>query len=147
MKPKWQQDVDAALAAGEATERRVNLAALLAGSNPAPAPPPGKADWRGWQDRVQQIAEGLGWAVLVIRPVRVQRKDGTVYYETPVAGSGKGFPDFLFVRERLVAAEVKTGKGRLSAEQKWWRDRLVAAGVPWYEWRPEHEQELIGVLT
>jgi hypothetical protein len=68
------------------------------------------------------------WKVAHWRSVLVQPKVGKPFYQTPVSADGAGFPDFCLVRERIVFIEAKSGTGRLSAEQKAWRDLLESAG-------------------
>jgi VRR-NUC domain len=47
-----------------------------------------------------------------------------------------GFPDVLALRgNRILVAELKTAKGRVSADQRLWLDAFTAAGVPAYLWR------------
>ncbi len=51
--------------------------------------------------------------------------------------SCKGFPDLILVRgTQLLAAELKSEKGRLSPAQQQWLDALSAAGVEVAVWRP-----------
>lgn len=69
---------------------------------------------------------------LHVRPARTL--DG---WRTPVSGDGKGFPDLLIVGPGgLIFRELKSTKGRLTADQAVWRDRLLAAGQDWAIWRP-----------
>lgn len=78
------------------------------------------------------------WRVAHFRGVRVQRKDGSVYYQTPVQADGAGWPDLILVRgERIIAAELKVGKNRTTAEQDAWLSWLAAAGVDTWVWRPD----------
>ncbi|HLB12610.1 MAG TPA: VRR-NUC domain-containing protein [Dehalococcoidia bacterium] len=54
--------------------------------------------------------------------------------------SPAGFPDLLMVRgDRIIAAELKTGKGKLTLVQEEWLGALAATGkVETHCWRPEH---------
>jgi hypothetical protein len=52
--------------------------------------------------------------------------------------SEAGFPDWVFVRERVVYAELKAMKGIVSPAQQAWHDALRVAGAEVYFWRPEH---------
>jgi hypothetical protein len=124
----------AALAAGRVTlvgDVGVN-AATLTGRYATGLPLPEAA----FQLRVIDLAHGLGWRVAHFRAVRVQRLDGSVFYETPVAADGEGFTDLELVRERLVKAELKSDTGRMRPAQEQWRDAYLRAGVEWYLWRP-----------
>lgn len=87
-------------------------------------------------DQVIKFAKLHGWRVTHFRTVRVQRKDGTVYYQTPVQADGAGFVDLLLARERVVYAEVKTDKGRLESKQRDWMEILKETGQEVYVWRP-----------
>lgn len=100
-----------------------------------------------FQAQVIQLARLLGWRVAWFRPVRVQRRNGTVYHETPVGADGKGWPDLILTRAgRLVAAELKSERGRLTAEQAAWISALRAAGVEVFLWRPSQWREIEEVL-
>lgn len=59
-------------------------------------------------------------------------------WRTPLQADAKGWPDLVMVRDRVVFAEVKVGRGRLSAEQEAWFGWLEAAGCELYLWR-EHD--------
>lgn len=90
---------------------------------------------------VLDYARWKGWKVLQVRTVfdgKAQR------WVTPFGADGNGFPDFLFVRPgRLVYAEVKTGKGKLTKEQRRWRDALRAAGAEWHLLRPLNDWQAV----
>lgn len=62
----------------------------------------------------------------------------TVYHPLLSKWSEKGWPDLSMVRgERLVFAELKGEKGRVTEHQQRWLDALSAvAGVKVYVWRP-----------
>jgi hypothetical protein len=51
--------------------------------------------------------------------------------------SEAGFPDWVFVRERVVYAELKAMRGIVSPAQQAWHDALRAAGAEAYIWRPD----------
>jgi hypothetical protein len=52
-----------------------------------------------FQNDVIIYAHSTGWFVSHFRGVRIQRQDGSVYYQTPCSADGKGLPDLLMVRE------------------------------------------------
>lgn len=65
-------------------------------------------------------------------------------WRTAVAGDGAGFPDLLAVRgERIVAAELKADRGRVTPAQTPWLAVLAAAGVAVYVWRPADYPDVI----
>lgn len=66
---------------------------------------------------VTDLATILGWEWVHFRPAQTQRG-----WRTPVQGPlGKGWPDLVLIRSRdrrLVFAELKSDKGKTSAEQE-----------------------------
>ena len=92
---------------------------------------------------VIDYAQRMGWLVAHFRPAML--KDGT--WRTAVSADGKGFPDLVLVRERVVVwVELKKEGGKLSPEQIVWRDALQAAGQEWYVWQPSDWSEIERVL-
>jgi hypothetical protein len=75
------------------------------------------------QDAVYDCARRLGWMA---------------YHVFDARRSTPGFPDLLLIRPpRLIVAELKTEKGRLSAFQEAWLDKFRAIdGVETYIWKP-----------
>jgi hypothetical protein len=50
--------------------------------------------------------------------------------------SAPGFPDVIALRgDRVLVAEIKTAKGRVSADQRQWLEGFQCAGIPAYLWR------------
>jgi len=48
-----------------------------------------------------------------------------------------GYPDLTLVGHgRLVVAELKSDRGRISSCQQRWLDEFALAGIPAYIWRP-----------
>jgi hypothetical protein len=87
--------------------------------------------------QVIALARLRGWLVAHFRPVRVQRRDGTCYHETPVQADGAGWPDLVLVRQgRVLFAELKRQAGRVEPRQRAWLDALAAAGLSVAVWRP-----------
>jgi hypothetical protein len=81
------------------------------------------------------LAKHLGWRTAHFRPARTANGE----YRTAVQGDGKGFPDCVLVRaERVVAAELKSARGRLAPEQQAWLEALARGGLEVYLWRPAH---------
>lgn len=100
-----------------------------------------------FQDAVIDLAHRYGWRVAHFRKVRVQRKNGSVYYETPVAADGKGWPDLVLVRDRVVFVELKAERGRLEVEQVAWLAALGHAGAETYVWRPSDWDDAVAILS
>lgn len=132
----------------------------LAARNPGlidqwPAPPPAddakEKPKRGtpeddFQQQIIDLAHLNGWRVAHFRNVRVQRADGSVYYEVPVQEDGKGFLDLVLARERIIWIEVKAGQNKPSKEQQGWIDALKAAGQEVYVFWPSDWPEIEKVL-
>jgi hypothetical protein len=78
----------------------------------------------------------MNWRVAHFRKVRVSRKSGSTYWETPVAADGKGFFDLVLVRDRVIWAELKTDTGSTRPEQHAWHKAVRDAGGEVYLWRP-----------
>ncbi len=83
------------------------------------------------QECVIATAHLFGWRVAHFRAA--QTKHG---WRTPVAADGKGFPDLVLVRDRVVFVELKAERGRTSPEQLDWLAALANAGAEQYVWRP-----------
>jgi hypothetical protein len=85
------------------------------------------------QSVVLELLDLLGWRAMHTRPA--QTRHG---WRTPLQGAtASGFPDVLAVRgARVLAAELKSARGALSADQRLWLDDLARAGVESHVWRP-----------
>ena len=82
-------------------------------------------------DSVIELAHLFGWRIAHFRPA--MPKHG---WRTPVAADGKGFPDLVLVRERVLFVELKSAKGRLSDDQLDWAAALVNGSAEVHCWRP-----------
>jgi hypothetical protein len=76
---------------------------------------------REWQSSVEQLAKLYGWLC---------------YHTHDSRRSTQGFPDLVLVRERVIFAELKTRSGKLTAAQREWGLRLIAADADYRIWRP-----------
>jgi hypothetical protein len=94
-----------------------------------------------FQTQVLELAEILGWRRAHFRPALT--KHG---WRTPVQGDGKGFPDLVLVRDRIIFAELKSRTGRLTDDQTAWCEALTAAGAEVYVWRPDDLQHIADIL-
>ena len=90
------------------------------------------------QDAIIEMAGFLGWMVAHFRPARTDKG-----WRTPVSADGKGFPDLVMVhpvQRRLLFAELKAEKGKLSPEQQAWigaLSRVTPLGMAeLYVWFP-----------
>lgn len=84
-----------------------------------------------WQAQVVQLARTLGWKH---------------YHTFRSTRSPSGFPDLILARDRLVALELKTETGEVSAHQAGWIRALHHAGAEIYVARPRHLQTLATLL-
>lgn len=96
---------------------------------------------KDFQQAITDYASFMQWTWVHQRPGLTQRGR----WITAISGQ-TGFPDLVLVRERVVFAEVKAERGRLSENQKLWRDALLEAGAEWYMWRPRDWEEIQKVL-
>ncbi len=76
---------------------------------------------KSWHETVVATAKAFGWRV---------------YHTHDSRRSEAGFPDLVMARERVIFAELKTERGRLTAAQEAWLEALAAAGAATYCWRP-----------
>lgn len=94
-----------------------------------------------FQAQLIDVARALGWRVAHFRAARTAHG-----WRVPVAADGAGFPDLLLVRERVVVAELKAAKGRVTAEQEAWLEAFRFAGVEAFIWHPGDFDEAVAVL-
>jgi hypothetical protein len=101
-----------------------------------------------FQRETISLAQSLGWRCAWFRPVRIQRKNGSVYYETPAGADGKGWLDVFMVRgPRAIAAELKFGKNTTTVEQEEWIYAFQPTGVEVYAWYPKDWKTIVSTLT
>lgn len=96
-----------------------------------------------FQKQVIQLARLYGFRVAHFRAAMNRRG----MWQTPVQADGAGFPDLLMVKDRVIAAELKSPKGKPSPEQVAWMDAFRKAGVETYLWKPADWDEIVTVLT
>jgi hypothetical protein len=87
---------------------------------------------RELQKAIIELARRLGWKVAHTPPIATERG-----WRTAVAADGKGFPDLVLVRDRVIVAEVKGDSDRLRPEQKQWLSAFRMAGIPAHVWTPQ----------
>jgi hypothetical protein len=91
--------------------------------------------------QVLAFARLHGWLTAHFRPART--KTG---WRTAVSGQGKGFPDVILARERIVVAELKIGRNKVTPEQQQWLSAFRAAGVEAFVWTEQSWPEIESVL-
>ena len=92
--------------------------------------------------QVIDLATVLGWYTAHFRPALTSRG-----WRTPVQGVlGKGFPDLVLVRDRVIFAELKRDGANLTPEQELVLDQLVIAGAEVRVWRPADFDRITEIL-
>lgn len=96
-----------------------------------------------FQEQIIELAHALRWTVAHFRPAKTAHG-----WRTPVSADGAGFPDLVLVRPpRLIVAELKNEKGRVSVDQRAWLDLFES--VPCAEthlWRPDDFEAIHAAL-
>lgn len=113
----------------------------------------------GFKDNVIALATLFGWRVAHFRPART--KHG---WKTPMQGD-KGFPDLVLAKQgRVIFAELKSDRGKLTEDQNGWLCDLSGFNVPpkaWdtgivlpkpgapetYLWRPDDLDDIQRILN
>lgn len=87
---------------------------------------------KAWMAQVIELARYTGWRC---------------YHPWLSIRSERGFPDLTMVRPgRLIFAELKTDKGKLTEKQEEWLMALREAGAEAYIWRPAQWDEVVAIL-
>lgn len=89
---------------------------------------------KAFQTAVVRLAGQFGWKV---------------YHTWLSIHSAAGFPDLVLARERdqrLIFAELKGDKGKLSAAQQDWLATLKVCGMETYSWWPSDVDALAEIL-
>ena len=88
---------------------------------------------RELQSLVEALAGRLGWLS---------------YHTRDSRRSAPGFPDLVLTRGgRLIFAELKSAKGRITPEQRVWLDALERTRAEVHEWRPvDWPDRIMGAL-
>jgi hypothetical protein len=90
-----------------------------------------------------QLAALLRWRTCHFRPGRTARD-----WRTAVQGDGKGWPDIVLVRERIIFAELKReSRAKITREQETWLAALRRAGAEVYLWTPADWPDIERVLA
>lgn len=99
---------------------------------------------KDFQRQVTDLAAIFGWEWLHFRPAQTTRG-----WRTPVSGSmASGWPDLALCRPpRLILAELKSDRGRVSEHQERWLSMLSDCdGVEVHVWRPADLESVAEVL-
>lgn len=97
------------------------------------APSPHTVTEEEFRVSVKELAASLGWLT---------------YHTNNSRKSDPGFPDVVFVRERVFYAELKSQSGKKpTPDQRKWAKALKDAGAEYYLWRPADWEEAVRVLS
>lgn len=93
-----------------------------------------------FQDAVITLARMRGWECFHPKPHQIR---ANVW-----RSDGRGFPDLTMARRgRIIFAELKTEKGKLSDDQKRWLHHLgLSKNAEVYVWRPSDMETIAKVL-
>ena len=94
----------------------------------------GQITEKQWLQQVRDLARLLGWLE---------------YHTYDSRRSSPGFPDLVLVHRahrRLIFAELKRERGRVSPAQQEWFDALREAGQEAYVWRPSEFEAVHRIL-
>lgn len=87
---------------------------------------------RDFQQQVVDLARLFGWME---------------YHTWTSIHSRKGFPDLVLLRQpRLIFAELKSAKGKVTVEQQQWIDSLRYVGMEVYAWWPKDWEQIVATL-
>lgn len=102
-----------------------------------------KVSERDFQRSVIELAKTLGWKVGHFHDSRRQVRPNVFVGDKDAAG----FPDLVLIRrDRLLFAELKTERGKLSPKQLEWLGLLELAEQWTYVWRPSMMDDILKVL-
>lgn len=89
-------------------------------------------DVTGWNLAAAIIwhARKQGWTVAHFPAIKTD-----FGWRTPVGADGKGWPDLVLVRDRVLFREVKGGLDKLRPDQEKWQSALALAGGNVGVWR------------
>jgi hypothetical protein len=99
---------------------------------------------------IVDLAHTFGWKVASFRQAGTGKG-----WRTPVKYDGKGYVDLTMVHSsgKIIFAEIKAAKGKLSPEQVAWQETLLLASTPWgdnvryFVWKPKDSNQIAKVLS
>ncbi len=101
------------------------------------------------KDFLKQVIDAghlFGWLAVHFR--HALQRDGK--YLTPVQADAAGFPDLILVhpiQKRIIWAELKSEKGRVSDKQFEWIKALAKAGQKEvFVWKPSDFDDVVDIL-
>lgn len=97
---------------------------------------------RHFATQVEHLLELFRWTWKHDEPA--VRQSGT--WATSFRGA-RGFPDYIATRDgRLLFAEIKNERGKLTPGQNLWLEQLRETPAEVYVWRPQDLEEIKGIL-
>ena len=108
------------------------------------APEAGARAGEGGLDQTAPVSEKR-WMWKVIR--HAEARGWRYYHVINATMAPPGWPDLVLVRERVIFAELKTRKGKLTRDQESWLKSLRDARAEVYVWLPKHWPEVERTLT
>lgn len=81
-----------------------------------------------FQRTVIDAAQALGWMCAHFRPAQTAQG-----WRTAVSADGKGFPDLVLVRDRVLFIELKADRGKQTADQRAWQHQIHRALNRWHD--------------
>lgn len=99
-------------------------------------------DEKSFTDQILEVAVWYGWRRHHDRPGRT-----VAGWRTAIQGD-PGFPDLVLLRrDRLVVAELKSRRGKLTPEQLCWLEDWRQVGAEVYVWRPSDWDDIARILA
>lgn len=102
---------------------------------------------RAFMAQVVAYARMMGWRVQHDNATNAPRRCPSCGIVRHTPRNAPGLPDLLLIRRpRVVWAELKAQRGRLTDDQRAWIEELRACGQSAYVWRPSDFEEIERVL-
>lgn len=89
---------------------------------------------RDLREQIRDLCKLFGWKM---------------YFSWTSIHSPRGFPDLVLAnpeQKRVIFAELKTEKGKVTDYQQEWLDTLAECGAEVYVWRPGDIEEIAEIL-
>lgn len=106
-------------------------------------------------DAVGMVKPHPGKIIVTEKDLREQVRDlcgifgWKLYFTWTSMHSPRGFPDLVLAhpgKKRIIYAELKSEKGKVTPEQQRWLDALRQCGQEVYVWRPADIEEIARLL-
>lgn len=102
---------------------------------------------RAFMGQVVRYARLMGWRVFHDEATNTARRCSACGAVRRTPRNPAGLPDLILVRRpRLVWAELKSARGRVTPDQRAWIEELRACGQDARIWRPDDWPEIERVL-